>query len=676
MTARVYPSQQQTNLTTIGSLLVTYDEVNQSTNVSQVQCYVNSVERKLIHNNTDNLYSTFLSNGDIVRVLITTTSDNNEINVTRRDYTTDDQGGDMGIRNTFITGVTGTSPTTLEVTFTATTISLDYNFEYLVSASVKFPPSPTPTPTPTTPPPTASPTPTPTITPTTTPAVLNYPGARYNYDFQNYRTYPGTGVTLTDVTNNGYNGTIVSGGTYQGSVSPYYYSMVSGTTVRNTYSGGNFYGFLFGGWFRISTTGTSIVFMEKSSSGFIDETPLRLGINSNNNVYLFLQNVLYETHTITTSSQLVPNYWYNIMGYYNYDLSGQSSIYINGVLDTIGGPAWFQPNLLQSGTFWVGTGPLSSVPSQPFDFGEIVTYGQSFGGISNVDGICSTNFIRKSQFYTFFPSPTPTPSITPTKTITPTPTITPTITPTSVTPTPTPTNTITPTPTLSPVQREVNLTSTAGGLTWTVPNGVSSITVECFGSGGNGGNSSVALFNSCGANAGGGGGGGAYVKSTLSVTGGTTYSYQVDSGGFNFYTWFGSETTVAAQSGSDGGRVTSCATKLGAGGAGGLASLSYGDIKYNGGDGSSAYIGSGPDYSGGGGGGAGTTGDGNDASGITGGALKINDGGSGGNGSINADGSDGSFVGGGGGGGYCPNNSFGGRGGNGSQGLIRIKYFG
>ena len=204
MTARVYPSQQQTNLTTIGSLLVSYDEVNQSSNVSQVQCFVNSIERKLIHNNTDNLYSTFLSNGDIVRVLITTTSDDNELSVTRRDYTTDDQGGDMGIRNTFITGVTGNSPTTLEVTFTATTISLDYNFEYLITAIVKYPPSPTPTqtvtqtgtptPTPTTVPPTASPTPTPTITPTTTPAVLNSAGGKFDYDFQNFRTYNGTGL--------------------------------------------------------------------------------------------------------------------------------------------------------------------------------------------------------------------------------------------------------------------------------------------------------------------------------------------------------------------------------------------------------------------------------------------------------------------------------------------------
>ena len=226
MAARVYPSQQQTNLTTTGSLLITYEEQNQTTNVSQVECFVNSVERKLIHNNNDNLYSTNLSNGDVVRILITTTSNDNEISVIRRDYTTDDQGGDMGIRNTYITGVTGNSPTTLEVTFTATTISLDYNFEYLVSATVKYPVTPTPTPTVTPtqtptptplfceltftaieqiyPTPTPTNTPTPTITPTNTitptPTHTQYgaPTVRVTY-FQTHGGYPTPKLSCVDM---------------------------------------------------------------------------------------------------------------------------------------------------------------------------------------------------------------------------------------------------------------------------------------------------------------------------------------------------------------------------------------------------------------------------------------------------------------------------------------------
>jgi hypothetical protein len=415
MTARVYPSQQQTNLTTIGSLLVSYDEVNQLTNVSQVQCYVNSVERKLIHNNTDNLYSTFLSNGDIVRVLITTTSDDNEISVTRRDYTTDDQGGDMGIRNTYITGVTGNSPTTLEVTFTATTISLDYNFEYLVTAIVKYPPSPTPTqtvtqtgtptPTPTTVPPTASPTPTPTITPTTTPAVLNSAGGKFDYDFQNFRTYPGTGLIFNDVTNSGNYATLITGATYQGSVSPYYYNMDS-TYATSLYNPPNYYGYLYGGWFKVETTGVANVFMKKGDG-------LELGITSGNTIYGYFENVVGQTYT-QDMGYMVPGYWYYIMSYYDYNLSGYAYAYVNGQL-VAERSLWgiSNPNLAGTGTpFIIGNG----APTQSFQLGEAECYAQFYGGIANVPTIVSTNFSRKLQFYSIYIPPTPTPTPTPTST--------------------------------------------------------------------------------------------------------------------------------------------------------------------------------------------------------------------------------------------------------------------
>lgn len=444
MTARVYPSQQDTYLTAIGSLLVTYEEQNQTSIISKLQCFVNTVERKLIYDNNNSLYSTFLSNGDIVRILVTTTANNNEISVTRRDYTTDDQGGDMGIRDVYITGVTGTSPTTLEVTFTVSPISLDYNFEYLVNAIVQYPPTPTPTNTPT-----RTQTPTPTKTPTNTPTPTKTP----------------------------------------------------------------------------------------------TNTPTRT-----------------QTPTPTTTNTLTP-----------------------------------------------------------------------------------TN--------------TPTPTQTPTNT--------PTVTPTN-TPTPTNTNTPTPsiTPTLSPVERTVYIT---GGSTYTIPNGVSSISVECYGAGGRGGSASAAWFNTCGVNAGGGGGGGAYAKSTLSVTGGTTYSLFVDSG--NDSTWFDTSTTVAAKSGANGGSVESCATKAAAGGAGGSTTLSYGTIKYRGGNGAAGYVGPGTDYSGGGGGGATSSGAGPDASGINGGY-------DGGDGRINnGSAGDGGTTGSAGGGSFCQDINGGPGRGDGTEGLIVIKYF-
>ena len=618
MTARVYPSQQQTNLTTIGSLLVTYSEVNETSTISKVQCFVNSVERKLIYDNSDSLYSTFLSNGDIVRILVTTTAEDNEILVTRRDYTTDDQGGDMGIRNTFITGVTGNSPTTLEVTFTATTISLDYNFEYLVTAIVKYPPTPTPTPTPSiTPTNTPTPTITPSITPTNTPTNTPTPTP----------TNTPTGTPTPTPTN------IPDG---------LFVSFELNTDVC-----------LCGG-----PTGT--ITPSINIPGVLTNAPIGL--------YYIPWGSSFGTYQIrnaATTSNLCHTRARSWVGDNGWGSSGSNSqctvtCSIQGTApDDFAGSCFSEP--FKSIYQIVGGYNKSTYPYDPFKVLHIcydVCPSRNCG-----DGTQSWDSIDNC----IYPTPTPTPTNTPTPTVTPTPTNTPGLTPTN-----TPTNTVTPTPTRLPIENIINLTDYTG--TWTVPIGISSMTVECFGSGGNGGRANVSLFSSCGSTiAGGGGGGGAYVKSTLSVTGGTTYSYQVDGGGLNDYTWFGSTITVAAQSGSDGITPSSCGSRFGNGGVRGLASLSYGDIKYDGGNGADASNATG---SGGGGGCAGTTGNGNNASGTTGGALKVNDGGKGGNGRTTLGaGDNGDFVGGGGGGGLCNAITQSGAGGNGSQGLIRIIYF-
>ena len=152
-----------------GSLLISYDEPNVFDRSPDLEAYVNGVQRNLIHNPIDNLYTTYIYSGDVVNILMRTTSNVNSIDVVRRDYTTDDQGGDNGIRDTFITGTTGASVADVyQITFTATTVSTDYNFEYRVDAITSFPVTPTPTPT-ITPTNTGSPTPTPTNTPTPSP---------------------------------------------------------------------------------------------------------------------------------------------------------------------------------------------------------------------------------------------------------------------------------------------------------------------------------------------------------------------------------------------------------------------------------------------------------------------------------------------------------------------------
>jgi hypothetical protein len=68
--------------------------------------------------------------------------------------------------------------------------------------------------------------------------------------------------------------------------------------------------------------------------------------------------------------------------------------------------------------------------------------------------------------------------------------------------------------------------TTTGGQTWTVPAGVTSIQVECYGGGGGGGG------NTAGFNLTRGGGGGGYAKvNSISVTAGATVYINVGTGG-------------------------------------------------------------------------------------------------------------------------------------------------
>jgi hypothetical protein len=154
-----------------GSLIITYYELNGLTNESNIECQVNGLDRKLVYSDITNLYTTYLYSGDTVYVKINTGNYGNSIDLSRIDYTTDDQGGDNGIRETYITGVTGNTPQ--EITFVVTPDVLDYNFEYHIDGKSIYPVTPTPTHTSTptqtvTPSNTATNTPTPTQTPTNT----------------------------------------------------------------------------------------------------------------------------------------------------------------------------------------------------------------------------------------------------------------------------------------------------------------------------------------------------------------------------------------------------------------------------------------------------------------------------------------------------------------------------
>jgi hypothetical protein len=157
MGPRIYPSQQDSNTTAKGSLILTIGP-----NTNNVELYVNNTLVNVEYSTVNGLYSYNVYINDIVRIVPSSTT---LIDVIRRDYTTDDNNGNNGIINTTIIGITATG-----YTFTATTVSSGYNFEYLIGIGNYIPTvTPTPTPSPTPLPPTSTPTPTATITNTPTP---------------------------------------------------------------------------------------------------------------------------------------------------------------------------------------------------------------------------------------------------------------------------------------------------------------------------------------------------------------------------------------------------------------------------------------------------------------------------------------------------------------------------
>jgi len=192
--------------------------------------------------------------------------------------------------------------------------------------------------------------------------------------------------------------------------------------------------------------------------------------------------------------------------------------------------------------------------------------------------------------------------------------------------------------------------NTAGTYSFTVPAGVTSITVQAWGGGGGGaGDASSGNIGN------GGGGGGAYAKVNIySVTPGTSYQVIVGAGGSAGIATDGPggaagnstfNTSICVAAGGLGGQVNAGG---GTGGSGGLSASSTGDVRNNGGNGATGNSSAGG-IGGGGGGSAGTAAIGNAGNNATGGAA-VTGGGAGGNGGSNSVGLSGSAPGGGGGG--------------------------
>lgn len=206
---------------------------------------------------------------------------------------------------------------------------------------------------------------------------------------------------------------------------------------------------------------------------------------------------------------------------------------------------------------------------------------------------------------------------------------------------------------------------TGSNQTFTVPDGVTEITVEAWGGGGSGGN----ISSTTGAR--GGGGGGGYSRSTLTVSPQTNYTISIGVGSSSTSaggsSWFSLNTAGNALVLANGGNS---AANSGTSGATGAA-VGIGTIRYTGGNGGNGNT---SGNSGGGGGGAGSTGAGGNANGGTAGTGTAVNGGNGGDGrGTNGNGAGGSTYGGGGAG--ARRTSWGSStGGNGANGQVIVSW--
>jgi hypothetical protein len=127
-----------------GSLLITFEESLYEIGGGYYSVTVNGQLRDLHYSRSSNLYSTFINTGDVISITVVNVPSYVSLNVFRRDYTTDDVDGNMGIVDSGVSSTTTQSP--LTITFTATTLSNSYGYTYIMD-SITILPTPTPTPT-------------------------------------------------------------------------------------------------------------------------------------------------------------------------------------------------------------------------------------------------------------------------------------------------------------------------------------------------------------------------------------------------------------------------------------------------------------------------------------------------------------------------------------------------
>ena len=144
MGPRIYPSFQDTNINAKGSLIITYDEIVNGPGGDNFEIYVNDVLRDKIWLDVDGFYSTHLVLNDVVKLLFPGTQQSLSIDISRKNYTTDDNN-DNGLTYTYIDTINQFNTTDFQYSFTATTTNNSYNFEYLIGTStLQVTPTPLP----------------------------------------------------------------------------------------------------------------------------------------------------------------------------------------------------------------------------------------------------------------------------------------------------------------------------------------------------------------------------------------------------------------------------------------------------------------------------------------------------------------------------------------------------
>jgi hypothetical protein len=126
MGPRIYPSYQDTNTNAKGSLLFTMEN-----SIDYIDIYVNNILVNKRYSVIEGLYSMNLNINDSVRL--------ESVNpftyaLIRRDYTTDETNGDNGIIDTLISA----DSLVTSYTFTVSTITNAYNFEYIFDTTGQF----------------------------------------------------------------------------------------------------------------------------------------------------------------------------------------------------------------------------------------------------------------------------------------------------------------------------------------------------------------------------------------------------------------------------------------------------------------------------------------------------------------------------------------------------------